>query len=97
MWTALVDVICSFRTARLSDGTQEGAYVALGSMDYKYCWRCLKTRWCALISLLVFLAYGPGMLQTVFSALIKTVPVYVKLPSSVAIVFYHTSYYNAYG
>lgn len=95
MWTALVDVICSFRTARLSDGIEEGAYVALGSMDYKYCWRCLKTRWCALILLLVFLAYGPGMLQTVLSALIKTVPVYVKSPSSTAIVFDHTSYYNA--
>lgn len=47
MWTALADVICSFRTARLSVGIQEGAYVALGSMNYKYCWRCLKTRWCA--------------------------------------------------
>ncbi|KAL3156360.1 hypothetical protein ABBQ38_000675 [Trebouxia sp. C0009 RCD-2024] len=50
MWTALVDVICSFRTARLSDGIEEGAYVALGSMDYKYCWRCLKTRWQGFIS-----------------------------------------------
>lgn len=94
MWTALVDVICSFRTARLSDGIEEGAYVALGSMNYKYCWRCLKTRWCALILLLVLLAYGPGMLQTVLSALIKTVPVYVKSPSSAAMVFDHTSYYN---
>lgn len=94
MWTALADVICSFRTARLSVGIQEGAYVALGSMNYKYCWRCLKTRWCALVLLLVFLSYGPGMLQTVLSAVVKTVPVYVKSPSSAAMVFNHTSYYN---
>lgn len=72
MWTALADVICSFRTARLSVGIQEGAYVALGSMTFKYCWRCLKTRWCALVLLLVLLSYGPGMLQTVLSAVVKT-------------------------
>lgn len=95
MGVGFVTAVCSFRTAKLSTGIGEGVYVALGSMDLKYCWRSLRTRWWAIMLLLLLLSYGPGGLQALFSALIQTVPVYVALSSSTAVVFDHTSNYNA--
>ena len=91
---ALSDAICSYRTAQLSHGISEGLYVALGSKDLKYCWKCLRTRWFLVVIAVLSLSYGPSWLQTVLSAVVTAVPVYVKTQST-ATVFDHTSYYNA--
>ena len=69
MTVALVDCICSFRTSKLSTGIEEGVYVALGSMDRKYCLRCMRTRWWAVILLVLLLLRGPGLVSALFSHL----------------------------
>jgi len=80
---AMSEFTNAYRTCKLKNGINEGAYIAMASNDIKYKLYSLRTRWMPVILIITFITYAPNSLQTFANFGIKTVNVYVMNKSTV--------------
>ncbi len=93
---AVVDAIGAYRVAMLSDGIEEGVYIAMGSPNPFYRFRSLGTRWWSIMLIIILSGHAPASLQTIANLLITSSSVYVRNQST-AQVYTGYSYYNVTG
>jgi len=80
---AMSEFTNAYRTCKLKNGINEGAYIAMASTNIKYKLYSLRTRWMPVILIITFITYAPNSLQTFANFGIKTVNVYVMNKSTV--------------
>jgi len=93
---AVVDAIGAYRVAQLSDGIEEGVYIAMGSANPFYRFRSMGTRWWSIMLIIILSGHAPASLQTIANLLLTTSSVYVRNQST-AQVYTEYSYYNVTG
>lgn len=92
---AVSKAIDAYRTAKLTNGINEGVYIAMSAYSIQYKLKSLKKKkWAPVIAVIMLFSYAPGSLQTFGNLGIDVKTVYVKNKST-ATIFTARSYYNA--